>query len=202
MSRFLFFFFAAALLSLAPATSQAQAQTDEHKFEAGVVFTAIGAESLDQSSKGLGARLTYNFTDNLALDAEGSLFPRTTLGNDQSAQNVQGFVGVKAGARSKYVGIFAKARPGVMSIGNSISGFDCGSRGLFNVCRPERSHLALDAGVVTEFYPSSRTIIRVDLGDTIVRFRSAGRNVFDGTQVSSSSVSHNFQASIGFGYRF
>jgi len=199
MRKFLFFA-AAALLLLAPATSQAQ--TDEHKFEAGVVFTAVGAENLDQSSKGLGARLTYNLNEHFALDAEGSLFPRTSLGNSQTAQNVQGFAGVKAGARSKYVGVFAKVRPGVMWIGNSVSGFDCSSRGTFNVCRPERNHLALDAGVVTEFYPSSRTIVRVDLGDTIVRFRSAGRNVFDGTQVSSSNVSHNFQAGIGFGYRF
>jgi hypothetical protein len=197
-----FLFFAAALLSFVPAASRAQSQTDEHKFEAGVVFTAIGAESLDRSSKGLGARLTYNLTDNFALDAEGSLFPRTALGNDQTAQDVQGFVGVKAGARSKYVGVFGKVRPGVMSIGNSVSGFDCDSRGSFNVCRPERSHLALDAGVVAEFYPTSRTIIRLDLGDTIVRFRSAGRNVFEGTQVSSTEVTHNFQASIGFGYRF
>ena len=199
MRKFLFFT-AAALLLLVPATSRAQ--TDEHKFEAGVVFTAIGAEQLDQSSKGLGVRFGYNLNEHFAIDAEGSLFPRTTFGNNQTAQNVQGFAGVKAGARSKYVGVFAKARPGVMWIGNSVSGFDCSSRGSFNVCRPERNHLALDAGVVAEVYPSSRTIIRVDLGDTIVRFRSAGRNVFDGTQVSSSSVSHNFQASIGFGYRF
>ena len=201
MRKFLFFA-AAALLMLAPATSRAQAQTDEHKFEAGVVYTVIGAESPNDVSKGLGARLTYNFNDNFALDAEASLFPRTALGNSQTAQNVQGFAGVKAGTRSKYVGVFAKARPGVMWIGNSISGFDCSSSGSFNVCRPERNHLALDAGVVVEFYPSSRTIVRLDLGDTIVRFRSAGRNVFDGTQVSSSNVSHNFQAGIGFGYRF
>ncbi len=199
MSKFLFFF-AAALLVLAPATSQAQ--TDEHKFEAGVVFTMLGAETFDQSSKGLGARFGYNFNDHLALDAEASLFPRTSLGNNQSGQNAQGFVGLKAGARSKYVGIFAKARPGVMSIGTSVSGFDCSSRGAFNVCRPERSHLALDAGLVAEVYPSARTIIRVDLGDTIVRFKTAGRNVFDGTQFSSTDLSHNFQASIGFGYRF
>ena len=201
MRKFLFFA-AAALLMLAPATSRAQAQTDEHKFEVGVVYTAIGVEQLDQSSKGLGARFAYNLNDNFAVDAEGSLFPRDGLGNNQTGQNTQGFVGLKAGVRSKYVGVFGKVRPGVMHIGTSISGFDCDSGGSFNVCRPDRSHLALDAGVVTEFYPTSRTIVRVDLGDTIVRFRSAGRNVFDGTQVSSSSVSHNFQVSIGFGYRF
>ena len=58
------------------------------------------------------------------------------------------------------------------------------------------------ARVVAEVYPSSRTIIRVDVGDTIVRFKSAGRDIFSGAQSSTSEVTHNFQVSIGFGYRF
>ena len=196
-----FFFTAVMLLVLAPAA--AQAQTEEYKFEAGVVFTAVGAENLEGASKGLGARFGYNFNEHFALDAETAFFPRRHLGNDQTGQNVQGFVGLKAGARSKYVGVFAKARPGVMFVGGSTSGFDCGAGGGFvRTCRPERSHLALDAGIVTEFYPSSRTIVRVDLGDTVVRLRRAGRNVFTGGQPSSTDISHNFQAGIGFGYRF
>jgi hypothetical protein len=189
-----------ALLLVTPAASRAQ--TDEHKFEAGAVLTAIGAERVEYAPKGLGARFGYNFSEHFALDAETAFFPRRHLGNNQFGQDVQGFVGVKAGARSKYVGVFAKARPGVMFIGGSTSGFDCESRGLFRACRPEHNHLALDAGLVTEFYPSSRTIVRIDFGDTIVRFKSAGRNVFNGTEVSSTSLTHNFQGSIGFGYRF
>ena len=189
-----------ALLFVTPAA--ARAQTDEHKFEVGAVFTAIGAENLEGAAKGLGARFAYNLNEHFAVDAETSFFPSDEFGNNLIGQNAQGFVGLKAGARSKYVGVFAKARPGVMFIGESTSGFDCESQGLFRACRPERNHLALDAGIVTEFYPTSRAIVRVDLGDTIVRFKSAGRNVFDGTEFSSTNVTHNFQASIGFGYRF
>ncbi|HEV3470222.1 MAG TPA: hypothetical protein VG148_12930 [Pyrinomonadaceae bacterium] len=190
-----------ALLLVTPAA--ARAQTDEYKYEVGAVFTAVGAEDLEGASKGLGARFAYNLNEHFAVDAETAFFPSRHLGNSQTGQDAQGFVGVKAGARSKYVGLFAKARPGVMFIGESLAGFDCDrGGGFFRTCRPERSHLALDAGVVTEFYPSSRTIVRLDLGDTIVRFRRAGRNVFDGTQVSSTDITHNFQASIGFGYRF
>ncbi|MDQ3804381.1 MAG: hypothetical protein M3416_11185 [Acidobacteriota bacterium] len=195
-----FFFTTIALLLLAPASLRAQ--TDEYKYEVGAVFTAIGAEDMEGASKGVGARFGYNFSDHFALDAETAFFPSRHLGNSQFGQNAQGFVGVKAGARSKYAGIFAKARPGVMFIGGSTSGFDCDSRGFFRACRPERNHLALDAGVVAEFYPSARTIVRVDLGDTIVRFRDAGRNVFNGAQVVASDITHNFQATVGFGYRF
>jgi hypothetical protein len=186
-----FFITAALVLLLAPA--HASAQTDEHKFEVGAVFTALGADS-EGAAKGIGLRFGYNINEYLAVDAETSFFPSDQFGNNLVGQNAQGFVGVKAGKRTKYVGIFAKARPGVMFIGNSTSGLDCDDRGAFSVCRPEHNHLALDAGVVAEFYPSSRTIIRVDLGDTIVRFRDTRRDISD--------VTHNLQASIGFGFRF
>lgn len=195
------FLFTAIIMLLAAAPALAQT-TDEYKYEVGVVFTAVGAESTEDASKGLGARFGYNLNDHFAIDAETSFFPRRHLGNSQTGQNVQGFVGLKAGARLKYVGLFAKARPGVMFIGESVSGFDCDAREGFRVCRPEHNHLALDAGFVVEVYPTSRAIIRVDVGDTIVRFKTAGRNVFDGTQTSSTFISHNPQASIGFGYRF
>lgn len=192
-------FYYAVVLLLLVAPAGARAQTDEHKFEVGAVFTAIG---VGDASKGLGARFAYNLNEHFAVDAETAFFPSRHLGNEQFGQNTQGFVGLKAGARSKYVGVFAKARPGVMYVGNSVSGFDCDSGGFIRTCRPERSHLALDAGVVAEVYPSSRTIVRFDVGDTLLRFRSAGRNVFDGAVTSSSEVTHNFQASVGFGYRF
>jgi Outer membrane protein beta-barrel domain len=195
-----FTFALVALLLAAPAA--ARAQTDEHKFEVGAVFTAVGAESLDGAAKGLGARFAYNLNEHFAVDAETAFFPSDEFGNNLVGQNAQGFVGLKAGARSKYVGLFAKARPGVMFVGNSAAGFDCDRGAGFNVCRREQNHLALDAGVVAEFYPSSRTIVRLDLGDTIVRFRRAGRNVFTGEQSGSADITHNFQASVGFGYRF
>jgi hypothetical protein len=196
------FFYTIIALVILAAPVGAQAQTDEHKFEVGAVFTALVGENLDESAKGLGARFGYNLNDHFAIDAETSFFPSDQFGNNLTGQNAQGFVGVKAGGRSKYVGVFGKLRPGVMFIGESTSGFSCGSGGSFEICRPSRNHLALDAGLVTEVYPTSRTIIRVDLGDTIVRFKQAGRNIFTGVESSSTDISHNFQASIGFGYRF
>jgi hypothetical protein len=195
------FFAAAIALLLVTASASAQTQVDDHKFEVGAFYTAVNLEGFGEAVSGLGGRLGYNFNKYVALDAEGSFFPSAHLGNNQIGQKTQGFIGVKVGARSKYVGVFAKARPGVMFIGEVTSGFNCSSSGPVTRCSPSHNNFALDAGGVVEFYPSSRTIIRVDVGDTIVRLHSATPGVLLPAQ-SSTDITHNFQASIGFGYRF
>jgi hypothetical protein len=194
-------FFAAAIALLLTASAGAQTRDDDHRFEVGAFYTAVNLEGFDGAVSGLGGRLGYNFNKYVALDAEGSFFPETHLGNNQFGQKMQGFVGVKVGARSKYVGVFAKARPGVMFIGEVTSGFNCSGGGPVTRCSPSHNNFALDAGGVVEFYPSSRTIIRVDAGDTIVRLRSATLGIF-GPGQSSTDITHSFQASIGLGYRF
>jgi hypothetical protein len=69
------------------------------------------------------------------------------------------------------------ARPGVMFIGEVTSGFDCSRSGSVTTCNPSHNNFALDAGGVLELYPSSRTIIRFDAGDTIVRIGNATSTV-------------------------
>jgi hypothetical protein len=195
------FFAAAIALLLATASASAQTQVDDHKFEVGAFYTAVNLEGFGEAVNGLGGRLGYNFNKYVALDAEGSFFPSAHLGNNQIGQKTQGFIGVKAGVRSKYVGVFAKVRPGVMFIGEVTSGFNCSGGGTITRCTPSHNNFALDAGGVVEFYPSSRTIIRIDAGDTIVRLRNATPGVLLPAQ-STTDITHNFQASIGFGYRF
>ncbi len=188
------------MLTLAPVSSHAQTRTDAHKVEVGGFVTAIGLERLDGSLNGIGGRFAYNFTKNFALDTEASFFPSDKLGNNQFGQKAQAFAGLRAGGRTRYVGVFAKARPGVMFLGDSVSGFNCNSSG--SVCRPNHNNLAFDAGAIVEFYPTSRAIIRVDAGDTIVRQRNAAGLGLFGSAVSTTDTTHSFQASIGFGYRF
>lgn len=200
MYRKFFFAIIALLLLLAPARSDAQTRTDEHKVEVGGFFTAIGVETSDESVNGVGGRFAYNFTKNFALDTEASFFPSDKLGNHQFGQKAQAFAGLKAGGRTRYVGVFAKARPGVMFLGDSTSGFNCNSSGGF--CRPSHNNFAFDAGAIVEFYPSRRSIIRVDAGDTIVRQRNVAGLGFFGPTPTTTETTHNFQVSIGFGYRF
>ncbi len=205
MSKRIFFALLTAVL-LAPAA--ARAQTDDapdveaHRGEVGVLYTGVNLEGFGETVNGLGGRFGYNFHKHFALDTEFSFFPETHLGNRQFGQKTQAFVGVKAGTRTRRVGVFAKARPGVMFIGEITSGFNCNGTSFGQTCRPSHNNFALDAGGVLEFYPSPRSIIRLDAGDTIVHLRTATGSFLLGTPAGASDTTHNFQFSVGFGYRF
>ncbi|HEY0098136.1 MAG TPA: outer membrane beta-barrel protein [Pyrinomonadaceae bacterium] len=191
-----------ALFLLAPLCAHAQSVLDEHRFEVGGQLTALGVEDVSEPLLGVGARVGYNFNKYLALEGEANFFPSDAFGNDQIGQRAQAFAGIKAGARSRYAGLFAKARPGVMFIGETISGFNCRRLDGFTSCRPSHRNFALDAGAVAEFYPTRRSIIRLDVGDTMVNVRRATRNVFNQTSTSSSEFIHQLQIGLGFSYRF
>jgi len=196
------FFALVAVMLLAPVGAHAQSMVEEHKFEVGGQVTALGVEDFGEPLAGVGGRVGYNFNKYFALDAEANFFPSDAFGNDQTGQRGQAFIGLKAGARSRYAGLFAKARPGVMFIGETTSGFRCTEGNGFTRCRPNHNNFALDAGAVAEVYPSRRSIIRLDVGDTMVNVRRATRNVFNQTSDSSSEFIHQLQIGIGFSYRF
>jgi len=193
---------ALCLFATTAACAESPSAADEYKAEVGAFYTGIHLKGFGGTINGLGGRFGYNINKYLAVDAEASFMPETHLGNNQLGQKVQGFIGVKAGMRSRYVGVFAKARPGVMFIGEVTSGFNCSGNGFATICRPSHNNFALDAGGVIELYPASRTIIRFDAGDTIVRVRNATAGILLSTPVTTGDTTHNFQLSLGFGYRF
>lgn len=197
------------------------------RFEVGAQFSSLSFTQIEQSpgfpptvppsafrdtqtQAGFGGRFTYNINPNLALETQGDFFPRdlTFFNNFRAGGRVlQGQAGVKVGKRFESFGIFAKARPGVVSFGKAISfdGFD-NSLGvpfpLFHVKR--RTHFSFDLGGVLEFYPSRRLVTRFDAGDTMIRYgRIELPFVFPlSTVVIPSETIHNFQFSAGVGFRF
>ncbi|MGH9971237.1 MAG: outer membrane beta-barrel protein [Pyrinomonadaceae bacterium] len=187
------------------------AQIDEHRFEVGGMLTAIslrdfqggvpGFPAVDKTVSGIGGRFAYNVTENLAIDAEGTFFPASHLFNEEFGQKTQGFIGVKAGWRSRRVGVFAKARPGVMWFGELPTRGSCSSTSFGSICGvSHEKDFALDLGGVVEFYPAERAILRLDAGDTIIRYQSRPAGLsFPGVPAATK---HNLQLSIGFGWRF
>ena len=173
---------------------------------------------------GFGGRFGYNVTNNLAFEAELNFFPNSDSFSQpdsfKGGHRVEGVFGVKAGKRFRKIGIFGKARPGFLYATKGdlkpIPGIRCVAifpppAGCFETS--SKNSFALDVGGVVELYPTKRTLIRFDVGDTIVRL--AERNVsgilnpLAGLSPSRlvvvsvpAETTHNLQISTGIGFRF
>lgn len=204
MRRRMLYTIAVAIFFLSLNHTPAYAQADEtRKVELGGHFTVLRDRNSDQTEPGFGGRIGYNVHQNVTVEAELNLLPE---GEDfRGGNKVQGLFGVKAGKRFEKVGIFAKLRPGFFHLTEGeirlrqdtvcIATFpppagcvETSGKTFFNV----------DLGGVLEVYPSPRTIIRLDVGDTIIRIgdQTLGGFTFPGR------TEHNLQGSIGLGFRF
>jgi hypothetical protein len=202
-----------------------RAQSDEKKFEVGGQFSAIRVPTTSittagaafattespENNYGFGGRFGYQLSKYFTLEAEGNFFPRDR--DLDGGRKVQALFGVKAGKRFEKFGIFAKARPGFIRYERGDYVF--GSGGCVALFPPPlgcfrpvpRTNFALDLGGVFELYPSNRTIIRFDAGDTIVHLparntAALANGSFLVVVSSPSETKHNFQGSVGFGFRF
>ena len=176
-----------------------------------------------KTQAGFGGRFGYNLTDNIALEAELNFFPKADLFSQPVAFNdgnlIEGLFGLKAGKRFGKIGIFGKARPGFLRASKgdlqSRPGVLCPAVfpppvGCFETT--SKNSFAFDFGGVVELYPSKRTLIRVDVGDTIVRLGSRNlTGILTGPGLSPSfavvvgvpaETTHNLQVSAGVGFRF
>lgn len=212
-------------IALICVTSKAQ-DSEVPKFEAGVQFTLLTVNqpapalccfitpSDDSNSywkSGIGGRLTYNFNKFLAADATVNYFPESRVDPflfrlRPEGKIYQGQFGVKAGKRSDRVGIFAKARPGFVGFTEVSQLADSSQPITFTSFRVEKqTYFSMDVGGVVEFYPSRNTVIRIDAGDTIIRygtFRTFGFSFTQPVIERAPETRHNFQLITGFGFRF
>jgi hypothetical protein len=197
------------------------------RFEVGMQFSSLVLRLPPQSfgpvfgpfnfgtntEAGFGGRVGYNLNDNVALEAEGNFFPRSSFSNSTTGgYPVQMQFGVKAGKRYQRFGVFAKARPGFITFSrvatlNGTESFTFGGQtftfGTFDDRR--KTYFSMDVGGVFEFYPTRRIFTRFDLGDTMIRFgqrHSRSVLVTDPNFVIPADITHNFQFSVGIGIRF
>lgn len=218
---------AVGLFTFVPAI--VRAQSDEKRFEVGGQFSSLhipthtvnasGSVTVTTEGRniesGFGGRFGYNISKYFTLEAEGNFFPRDR--DLDGGRKIQGLFGLKAGKRFEKFGIFGKARPGFVRFKKGDYRF--GTGGCPTVFPPPlgcfqpvaRTNFALDLGGVFEVYPSKRTIIRFDAGDTIVRLPARNVAAFSATAPpafplvvlpESAQTTHNFQGSVGFGFRF
>jgi hypothetical protein len=208
---------------------EVNAQSDDQKFEVGghfsalrvptqtvtVVGSGLATNENGNTNYGFGGRFGYRVSKYFTLEAEGNFFPHD--GVLDAGRKIQGFFGVKAGKRFEKMGVFAKARPGFVRYSRGDyrePGGPCVAVfpqpiGCFQALGKAR--FAADLGGVFEYYPTKRTIIRFDAGDTIVRLPARNIAAFQTNTGSVLSLvvipapaetRNHFQASAGFGFRF
>ena len=205
-----------ACLLLVQSYSFAQAQ-DLPKFEVAGEFTTLERDVFGEqrTEPGVGARFTFNFNRSLAFETAGYFFPKQCNPCRNGGNMSQVLAGAKVGKRFEKWGIFAKARPGVVSF----------SRGEFNAVRitpggpfpveietNRITSFATDLGGVLEFYPSPKIVTRFDVSDTIIHFRSRTINGIGFNPITNeftlvpftrpARTTHNFQFIAGVGFRF
>ena len=153
------------------------------RFEVGGHLFSFDGNEQGQGYGG-GARFTYNVKNYLAFDSEIDGF----FADDGRTYATQGLFGAKVGKRTKYFGVFAKARPGYSTF--------------FVVNGDPRANpkFVLDVGGVVEAYPTRHLQLRLDVGDTI--FPLGSDTVQVGTGFRRGGALHNLQVSFGLGIRF
>lgn len=189
--------------------SHLHAQADTGRLEVGAQFSTLRlADSDGKTNVGFGGRLSYDILRWLAVEGEMNLFTDDELEYRGSApvvaeytltyerRRVEGFFGPKLGMRWNRFGLFGKMRPGFARLSNEgigCAGEPC-TRMLIAPVEYE-TEFALDLGGVVEFYPTTRTVTRLDLGSTMIRHRSFAPPCRECT-------SRNFASRIGVGFRF
>jgi hypothetical protein len=185
------------------------------RLEIGGQASLLRLSDFDTTNGGIGGRMTVDIWKGVAADAEVQFFPNDNIflpigaGPSgvplearvaHSRRRTDGFFGVKIGNRGQKYGLFAKVRPGFTRLtdrGIQCVGIDC-ARILMLLVRDEyRTEFALDLGGGVEFYPSARTVTRVEFGDTMIRYRSFAPPCW-----ADRCTSHNFSTRIGGGVRF
>jgi hypothetical protein len=200
------------LLVVVTFASVAVGQSHKDKLEVDVHTTSLTVFDPDflgdVTHGGIGGRVIYNLNRSFAAEAEVNFFPQRNLFNEAGGNSIQGQFGIKAGKRFEKFGIFAKLRPGFLSVGDVFSivpgplvnGFPT-----INTKIERETLFTLDMGGVLEFYPSKRLIVRIDGGDTVIRFPRKFDVLFGAQSLAFTerppNYEHNVQFTAGVGFR-
>lgn len=181
-----------AIVSLCYSDGLAQTSSALPKVEVGGQFTVLHLRDLGVTDVGFGGRVTYNVNEFLSVEGEANFFPRDNQNLGGSGRKTEGFFGGLLGYRGSGFAIYSKIRPGFIHFTRDPFADPVSS-----------TDFAVDIGGVFEFYPSRRSVVRFDIGDTAIRFGS--QTVLPtavGPVATGSFWSHNLQFSTGVGVRF
>ena len=189
--------FVVALVALiVPATVVAQ-----ERFDAAAHIAVARSSEFDDTDTGVGGRFSWHPTALVGVDAEMTVYPASfPNANGFSRSRIEGLFGATIGPRLAGVRPFARLRPGFLTF-----------RGQPVVCilifppplscqLDGRTVFALDLGGGVELFPAGRAVVRVDVGDRLLKY--PGPSFRGGRATQDSFYSHDFRVAAGAGVRF
>lgn len=183
----------------------AQGQSGPARFDVGVQIASPSSSQFDAADVGLGGRLAWHPIGLVGVEAEINFYsgdfpePRPF-----SRVRVEGLFGSTVGPRFDRIRPFARLRPGFVRFHEAPAPFPCiliFPPPLACALASGGTLLAIDAGGGVEIAATSRTFVRVDAGDRVLRYPGP---VFDSHRDvrERSFFSHDFRFAAGAGVRF
>jgi hypothetical protein len=152
------------------------------------------------ASNGLGGDFSHSFRSWLDLDASALTLPGGDAATFQDGgSKTEVFVGVKAGLRRRYYGVFAKFRPGFVTSPDTLKTDFTGTNPYVR-----NYNFAADAGAAIEIYPSAQHfVMRFDLGEVGTHYSALGVATSYGGNITEPSRSTEAGLyTFGVGWRF
>lgn len=154
---------------------------------------------------GLGGYLSYRIWGVFYFDSDLLFFPqsRSIGGVHDGGEIFQGLFGVKGGIRRNHVGFFGKIRPGFNSYSQAVTSVTGPTGNTQTFTYGRSTNLALDLGGIVEIYPSERSTLRLEAGDTHIFYGTRTGNV-NGvpTNYPGGGLKHSIEFIVGYGWRF
>ena len=174
----------------------------QERFDAGAHIAAARSSEFDDTDTGIGGRFSWHPVALIGVEAEMTVYPASfPNANGFSRSRIEGLFGVTAGPRLAGLRPFARLRPGFLTFrGQSVVCILIFPPPLSCELASGRTLFALDLGGGVELFPASRAVIRVDVGDRIVKY--PGPSFRNGRATQESFYSHDFRLSAGAGVRF
>jgi hypothetical protein len=181
------------------------------KWEFGPLFSALmisreGLADNVRTEPGAGGYFSYRFYGVLYFDGDLLYFPRGTNGQatpQDGGTILQGTAGIKGGIRRNRFGFFGKVRPGFNSYSDALASVTTSGSTSQTYTYTRSNNFVLDLGGIVELYPSTRSTLRIEVGDTHLFFDTRNVVVDGVTQsVPGGAMQHSIQLIVGYGWRF
>lgn len=178
-------------LLLLPSGLTAQQTSD--RVSVGLHYSTLALSYPNQTRSGLGGWFAHEVFDHVGVDAAFSIFPAD---DTRTRRLVQLLAGGRAGLGGDRLEAFGRIRPGLTRFSQRFFAPDIACILIFpppDACLIRSVNFTIDIGGTVQLFPTRRAVIRVDAGDSLIRF-GRGQLV--------PVWKHNLQLVTGVGVRF